>query len=190
MARKQPRKTFPYETLWKNNLVLGFAIGLVAGLIVAIIVAMMITRSPVPFNSKFSKQGKSAFSSGTQASASTSATLADPNQPMYGNRDTARDAYKGNTPGGDADAPAMKETVGKEKASTWLQAGAYRARTEAENMRARLALLGLEAHIAEVKAQNGNLYRVRLGPYTPVTLAAAQSKLRENGITFTASSGK
>ncbi|MDL2284583.1 SPOR domain-containing protein [Oxalobacter sp. OttesenSCG-928-P03] len=176
MARRQPQKKFQYDTLWKNNTVLGFIVGLVAGLLIAIIVAMIITRSPMPFNSKLSKQDKNL-------SSSASTPFSDPNQPMYGNRDAAKNAYKNAT----ADAASDPSSAESEKPTVYLQAGAYREKADAENMRAKLALIGIEAQVTEVKAQNGSLYRVRLGPYTQSKLAATQNKLRENGIEFTTS---
>ncbi len=180
MAQKQPSKKIQYEFLWKNNTILGFIGGLIAGLLIAIIVAMIITRSPMPFNNKL-KQGKSATEAQTPFS--------DPNQPMYGNRDTAKEAYK-NAATAEVTTPPeqqVKVIAEEEKPTTYLQAGAYREKDDAENMRAKLALLGIEAKIKEVKSQNGNLYRVHLGPYTQANLTATQQKLKENGIEFTTS---
>lgn len=179
MARTQPQKKTQYKSLWKSNTLLGFIVGLIVGLLIAIVVAMIITRSPMPFNSKLSNQGKSP-SAGTP--------FADPNQPLYGNRDTAKEAYK-NAPVEFTDPltnPAATAQAA-EKPNAYLQAGAYREKNEAENMRAKLALLGIEAQINEVQAQNGNLYRVRLGPYTQNSLTDTQNKLKENGIEFTTS---
>ena len=47
-----------------------------------------------------------------------------------------------------------------------LQAGAFQNRTDAENMRAKVAFAGFEAGIRTVNLPGkGTLYRVRLGPY-------------------------
>ncbi|MCL1886813.1 MAG: SPOR domain-containing protein [Betaproteobacteria bacterium] len=180
MARKQPQKRFQFNTLWKNNTLFGFIGGLITGLAIAIIIAMIITRSPMPFNSKLSKQGKS--------SSSTVMPFSDPNQPMYDNRDAAKEAYK--TATAEANAESVKDAPENEKPTTYLQAGAYREKSDAENIRAKLALIGLEARISEVKSPNGNLYRVRLGPYAQSDLTSTQDKLRENGIEFTTSPSK
>jgi cell division protein FtsN len=104
---------------------------------------------------------------------------------MYGNRDTAKEAYKNAV--AEVDTDSDKNAAENEKAAIYLQAGAYRERNEAENMRAKLALLGIEAQITLAKSQYSNLFRVRLGPYTQSDLTAVQDKLRENGIEFTAS---
>ncbi len=48
----------------------------------------------------------------------------------------------------------------------WLQAGSFAAESDAENLRARLALAGWEAAVQTATlADRGVRYRVRLGPY-------------------------
>ena len=46
-----------------------------------------------------------------------------------------------------------------------VQAGAYASQTEAEQQKAKLAMLGLEARVAEREVNGRTMYRVRLGPY-------------------------
>ena len=48
----------------------------------------------------------------------------------------------------------------------WLQAGAFSEEREADNLKARIALTGLEASVRAVNIPDkGTLFRVRLGPY-------------------------
>jgi cell division protein FtsN len=48
----------------------------------------------------------------------------------------------------------------------WLQAGSFAQESEAENLKARLALAGWEAEVQSASVQDkGVRYRVRLGPY-------------------------
>ena len=48
----------------------------------------------------------------------------------------------------------------------WLQAGSFSAQSDAENLKARLALAGWEANVQEGSLPDkGVRYRVRLGPY-------------------------
>ena len=48
----------------------------------------------------------------------------------------------------------------------WLQAGAFNGESEAENLKARLALAGWEAVVQPVPLPDKSMrYRVRLGPY-------------------------
>ena len=46
-----------------------------------------------------------------------------------------------------------------------VQAGAYGSQPEAEQQRAKLAMMGLESHIQERDVNGRTMYRVRLGPY-------------------------
>ena len=48
-----------------------------------------------------------------------------------------------------------------------LQVGAFQNPADADNLKARLALLGVEAGVEPVNlAEKGTWYRVRVGPYT------------------------
>lgn len=63
-----------------------------------------------------------------------------------------------------------------------LQAGSFRSATDADAMKARLALLGMTARIETVTVNGQTWHRVRLGPYTSARAAdAAQRQLRESG---------
>ena len=66
-----------------------------------------------------------------------------------------------------AKAPSDKAPdVAKPGDKFWLQAGSFGASSDAENLKARLALDGLEAVVQEGKVPDkGTRYRVRLGPY-------------------------
>lgn len=73
--------------------------------------------------------------------------------------------------------PAMQEKI-------FLQAGAFRKSDEAENLKARLALLGVFASIQSIDlAERGTWYRVRIGPFTNKSDSDQTSySLKENGI--------
>ncbi|MEA5098696.1 MAG: SPOR domain-containing protein [Burkholderiaceae bacterium] len=76
--------------------------------------------------------------------------------------------------------PAAKSD---EKWTYYLQAGAYRDHNDAENARAKLALLGHEARISEMPSQGSTLYRVRIGPFGQVeAMNKVRSKLSEGGV--------
>lgn len=65
----------------------------------------------------------------------------------------------------------------------YLQAGAFREMDDAENTRAKLALLGFEATISDRNSDSGVLHRVRVGPFTQVeTVNKARAKLLDSGI--------
>jgi cell division protein FtsN len=84
------------------------------------------------------------------------------------NAGTAADAPK---------APAPTEKL-------YLQVGAFQDPAEADNLKARLALLGIEASAQRVEVPDkGTLHRVRVGPYAkPEELDAVRAQLAQAGI--------
>ena len=66
----------------------------------------------------------------------------------------------------------------------WLQAGAFSEEREADNLKARIALTGLEASVRPVAIPDkGTLYRVRLGPYQSLDDAnRIKVTLTQNGV--------
>ncbi len=61
---------------------------------------------------------------------------------------------------------AAADKAAKASERFWLQAGSFSTESDAENLRARLALAGWEAAIQPVTLPDkGQRYRVRLGPY-------------------------
>ncbi|HBF49193.1 MAG TPA: cell division protein, partial [Massilia sp.] len=72
---------------------------------------------------------------------------------------------------------------GDDKYVYYLQAGAFREMSDAENTRAKLALLGFEAAISDRTSDSGVLHRVRLGPFNQVeAVNKARAKLLDSGI--------
>jgi cell division protein FtsN len=68
--------------------------------------------------------------------------------------------------------------------SYWLQAGAFSDEKEADNLKARIALSGLEAAVRPVDVPDkGKIYRVRLGPYQSMDDATRiKAALAQNGV--------
>ena len=66
----------------------------------------------------------------------------------------------------------------------WLQAGAFSEEREADNLKAKIALTGLEASVRPVSVPDkGTLYRVRLGPYQSLDDAnRIKTTLSQNGV--------
>ncbi|MFY2762695.1 SPOR domain-containing protein [Arenimonas sp. MALMAid1274] len=64
-----------------------------------------------------------------------------------------------------------------------IQAGAFRSSSDADALKARIALTGEVARVEAAQVEGGTLYRVRLGPYpTAGALAAAKAALANHGI--------
>lgn len=208
----------------QGNTLVGFIIGLVIGLVIAVVVALSITKGQTPFTDKAPKNGKPTDEASGQ--------IADPNKPMYGNKDAVKKANseferenqkqapadelqkvvdniqaQGQAPAKAPAAPAPAATSpaapppvnsaappaqaaapapalpGEDKFVYYLQAGAFREVGDAENTRAKLALLGFEATVSDRATDAGVLHRVRMGPFTQVeAMNKVRAKLSENGI--------
>lgn len=64
-----------------------------------------------------------------------------------------------------------------------LQAGAFGSASDAESLKARIALLGLSARVEPAEVRGQTVYRVRMGPYrTASELAEAKAKLTGGGL--------
>jgi cell division protein FtsN len=98
---------------------------------------------------------------------------------------TAPRAAPPSTPAG-AGKPGSSPTSPKPHTGEiyWLQAGAFTEEREADNLKAKIALTGLEASVRAVTIPDkGTLYRVRLGPYQSLDDAnRIKSTLTQNGV--------
>jgi len=71
----------------------------------------------------------------------------------------------------------------KETAVYMLQVGSFRSYTEADSLKAQLALLGVEANIDPVSSKGEQWLRVRVGPFTDTrTLNQVRNRLNKNNI--------
>ena len=82
--------------------------------------------------------------------------------------------------------PPLKPTT-KTKTATgaryWLQAGAFRSESQADNLKARLILSGLPVRVIRAQVRGRTWYRVRIGPYSNnVSMNRAKTKLRRHHI--------
>lgn len=172
-----------------GSLLAGIFIGLALGLVIALIVAWYINRMPNPFTVRAPATPPDAAKAPVAPAPATppgkAGTEADAKQRfefykiLPGAGDTGPDQRAQET-------RKSGEAQGKE--AFFLQAGAFSSAPEADNMKARLALLGVEAMIQTTPATNdkGLLHRVRMGPYTSVDeLNRTRETLKQNGITTT-----
>ncbi|WP_219116445.1 SPOR domain-containing protein [Janthinobacterium sp. UMAB-56] len=87
MSHASPRASrFSSTRRQQGNTLVGIIIGLVIGLGIAVVVALVITKGASPFTDKSGKAGKSA--------EPTAGQIADPNKPMYGNKEAAKEAAR------------------------------------------------------------------------------------------------
>ncbi len=169
-----------------GSLLIGILIGVLLGLGVALAVAWYINKMPTPFLNRGLPPARGALEKGATAL---------PPQPEEKAGKTADakprfDFYK-MLPGSEEPASEQQFKDAQQKASTakgqetfFLQAGAFQSAPEADNLKARLALLGMQASIQTANLPDkGVLHRVRVGPYGVVEdLNRARDLLKQNGI--------
>ena len=95
----------------------------------------------------------------------------------------AKTAEAPKTPEPSATNAAAKPDSADDKWTYFLQAGAFRDQTDAENSKAKLALAGFESSISNLTGDSGALYRVRIGPFNQMeAMNKVRGKLSDNGI--------
>jgi cell division protein FtsN len=104
---------------------IGFISGLVIGLGIAVVVAVMITKTPVPFlNARIGDKVKTP----DYAASANASAIGDPNKPLFGKQDAAREAAREFTREAPADnAGAAPATPGAAPAGDKTQAKALDA---------------------------------------------------------------
>ena len=183
----------------------GLIIGLIIGLLIAVGIAMTIMKTPLPFIDKIGKPSQSggdlgdpnkslqsnARESRDTASNTSAAPPAPPPAPPAATVEPKRPPASAPTPPATsrqnekpATSPAPEpSSAGSGGFTYYLQAGAFRERQDAEATKARLALMGVAATIAERKSEMGTLYRVRVGPFDDVEgMNRARVRLSDNGV--------
>jgi cell division protein FtsN len=170
-----------------NGLLLGVFIGFVLGLVVAGAIALFITKSPTPLQDR----GKSS----DRAPASGQNLKDAPKTAQPGDGKPRFDFYR-ILPGQEEPVTAeqLKQAAAREKAGKaeteekgaiyFLQAGAFQSPSDADNMKAKLAFMGLESSVEPTTLpEKGVFYRVRLGPYSKVEdINKVRSQLATNGV--------
>jgi len=170
-----------------SSLLIGILIGLVLGLGIALGVAWYINKMPSPFLTRSAPAAKSeapkAVAPGVAKSEDRSAAAPE-SKPRF-------DFYK-ILPGSEEPVTEqqMKEAQKKSAAAKeafFLQAGAFQNAPDADNLKARLALLGVETSIQTTTVPDkGVWHRVRIGPYTSIEeLTRTRNTLKQNGIETT-----
>jgi cell division protein FtsN len=173
-----------------GSLLIGILIGLLLGLGIALAVAWYINKMPTPFLARMNPPTKTEVPKGGGGDVTKpedkSGKSAD-SRPRF-------DFYK-ILPGSEEPATEQqfKEAHQKppaaqpSKESFFLQAGAFQNAPDADNLKARLALLGMEATIQTTPVPDkGTWHRVRIGPYSSIEdLNRARDSLKQNGIETT-----
>ncbi len=196
----------------RGGFAVGLIVGLLIGLALALGVALYVTKVPVPFVNKvpqrtagqdaaeteknknwdpnsplYGKNPAKPASAAAAASAppvvagpaSAAASAAKPLSPAAA-RDPAA-ILSGAAPA--APAPKASTPAGPDPFVYFVQAGAYGKTEDAEQQRARLAMMGLESKVTEREQSGRTVYRVRLGPFEKKDDADnAKARLGDSGV--------
>ena len=171
-----------------GSLLIGILIGLLLGLGIALAVAWYINKMPTPFVNRAAPPPKGEPLKNTDsAKLDDKTTKAMDGKPRF-------DFYK-ILPGSEEpvteqqfkDAQKKGLLPAEAKESFYLQAGAFQNAPDADNLKARLALIGVAAIVQTTTLpDNGVWHRVRVGPYTAIEdLNRARETLKQNNVEIT-----
>ena len=159
---------------------LGVFIGLILGLVIAVGIAWYLNKTPIPFLNKAKPPEKAAAEPGKSLAKPDDKTTQQAEKPRF-------EFYK-ILPG--AEEPVTEQQIkqaaksGARTDNYLLQVGSFQNPADADNLKARLALLGVEAGVEPINlAEKGTWYRVRLGPYSRLDeINRLRQTLAQNGI--------
>jgi cell division protein FtsN len=185
MAR--PRTSTPSRS--GGGFLLGMFAGLVLGLVIALGIAFYLNKTPIPFvTAKPKPAEKDPKAPVIAGMPQGSAPTGTPEKPKF-------DFYK-ILPGQEeavtekelraraAAAAASKGQQDQSKDVYFIQAGSFQNPADADNQKARLAILGFDSSVEPASLPDkGTWYRVRMGPYKKVEeINRVRSMLAQNGI--------
>ncbi|MGC2047512.1 MAG: SPOR domain-containing protein [Gallionella sp.] len=171
-------------------MVAGILVGMVIGVGFAAGIAWFMMKSPTPFLQKAPLTEKSPAVSNPQIPPPGAENTDVNDKPRF-------EFYKVLTDKQDKTIAATPKTADKAKTSDrkqsdvyephLLQAGSFQNVDDAEKLKARLALLGVEANVQSANIpEKGVWYRVRLGPYkTAEDENRTRNFLKQNGVEST-----
>ena len=163
----------------KGGTLLGVFIGLIVGILMALAVVWYINRTPAPFRVQTPLPEAPAATAKNGAAGAPAAPVNLPGKPgdaapekrfqfydiLPGKSEPKPDTKVPDKLGAAAlpTAPAGKPES-KPSGPLSLQVGSFQTVKDAENMKATLALMGVEPQIQEVQVNGKQWFRVRVGP--------------------------
>src|SRR5216110_433240 len=175
----------------EGNFLMGIFVGVVIGLAVALGVAFYLNKAPMPFVT--AKPGKSDKDAKGEGKAPAIAGLPQGSTvPPAGGEKPKFDFYKilpgQEEPVTEKELRERSRTARSQQESPkdvyFIQAGSFQNPADADNQKARLAILGFESSVEPANLPDkGTWYRVRLGPYNKVEeINRVRQALAQNGI--------
>jgi cell division septation protein DedD len=154
--RDRLRSTRRTPSAMRGGTLLGIFVGLVLGLAVAAAIAYFLGKSGLTGAPAVPGVQREIVRNGKPETVPATST---PEKPRF-------DFYKILPGAEEPKPPKAPETQTKPVDRLWLQAGAFASESDAENLKARLALSGWEAAVQMATLPDKSVrYRVRLGPY-------------------------
>ena len=173
-----------------GGFLLGMFVGVVLGLAVSLAIAFYLNRTPIPF---VSAKPKDAQKNGQTKPPSISGLPSGSAPPAPVTAEKPKfDFYK--ILPGQEEAVTEKELRERSRVARsqqevskdvyFIQAGSFQNPADADNQKARLAILGFESSVEPANLPDkGTWYRVRLGPYRKVDeINRVRQALAQNGI--------
>ena len=188
----KPRRKQPARKKSSGGTLVGMFIGLVIGVVAAAGVVWYLNKSPLPFVDRAQPPAKSEDATGNGQPLALPGKPGDPipekRFQFYDILPGKADAVPDKAPKPDAGKEAPKKEDKKEeskesKTPLFLQAGSFSTAQDADNQKAKLAFMGVEAVVQQVMIQDKTFYRVRVGPYTKIDeLNKVRAELAKSGI--------
>lgn len=200
------RKTSRSKPARSGSTFFGVIIGLVLGLAAAVAVALYITKAPMPFADRASRDPATILLPDVRDAP-------DPNLGLYPSHSNKAPVYSGEGPLSGLDTPQTGSTAGStattpdalgdliaslpssgrsaapaptpptaparatanapvatvqttpKRSTYYLQAGAFRSVTDAESVKARILMMGLQVNVQSAQLNGSTINRVRVGPF-------------------------
>ena len=193
----KPRKSQPAKKKSGGGTLIGMFIGLVIGIGMAAGVVWYLNKSPLPFVERAQPPARADGANGKNGQPSQPLALpGKPGDPIPEKRFQFYDILPGKADAVPDKAPkpdarkeepkkeeAKKEESKESKTPLFLQAGSFSTAQDADNQKAKLAFMGIEAVVQQVMIQDKTFYRVRVGPYTKIDeLNKVRAELAKSGV--------
>jgi cell division protein FtsN len=191
----------------RGSTITGIIIGLLLGLSIAVGVAFFVNRQKSPFIDRINHpvEGMEKPVAGPAPVAKPEATT-----PTDAPKPVATDAvgkprfdFYTILPGDKEATPRLDKTIKNQPIGVtdpvvpvdkptdtpgtkyYLQVGSFTSETDADNLKAKIALMGMQAEVKAATLQDkGVMHRVRLGPYkSSEEMTLARNELAQNGLT-------
>ena len=173
-----------------SNLFLGLFIGYVLGLVSAIGVWMYIHQTPSPFIQNERPEISTKIKPSENGNIALKEMLILDNsqgQTKHQNEKTRFEFYE-MLPGNEEPVTEIELQKAAEQPilndKYYLQVGSFKDTEDAENLKAKIAMLGMEAYVQSADlSEKGMWHRVRVGPFTNIdTIKKTKSSLLQSGI--------